>query len=534
MINRVFLIALQAISFAAGADTSESGQALTATGLKSALASKASLPDRSASGNHQSAALIDVKRPEAVAAARTLADKLSDAIHAMDFGVKCDNVADDTAAINATLSAAAGKTITFPAGSCRYSGGGTLAAGTVIVGAGRNATFIRATSQANTLFTVSGYGAGIRSMAFQAAVTQTGGSYVVLSGPESFIEDFNMTGDHNGILMIGNVSRIRHGRFQDGAAGSIRIRAEGGDNSQLIDDVLMGAQSPQVAAAGIRVRNSSALIISNTSVITMGVGLLIDPYTARRSTATDAGGVFSLWVHHCFFDNSSANGIKIIPSGTAAVVRSRFDNVWASSSGSDGVLINNTGTGVVSGLHFESLHALLNTGAGISTKGAISDLSITGGEIAQNAFGISQEGSVNGFRVRGAMIGAGAGVSGNTNSAIVLAAATEGILIVENDLRGNGGTISDSATAAADKVIRGNLGYNPKANTAIAVTASPFNWTNTTGDTVVAFIQGGTVSRVTVNGKTIAAMSNIMVIVPQGASAAVTYSVPPMMSYNGM
>jgi hypothetical protein len=149
------------------------------------------------------------------------------AVNATSYGVLCNGTSNDTVAINNALSAASGRTVIFPAGTCLYSGGGVISGGAVIVGAGRNATTIRATSAAATLFTVSGYGSGVRSFNFAAAVTQTGGSWVVLSGPESFIEDFRMTGDYNGILMTGSVSRIRHGRFQDGAPNAIRIRAEG-------------------------------------------------------------------------------------------------------------------------------------------------------------------------------------------------------------------------------------------------------------------------------------------------------------------
>lgn len=534
MIKRCILAVLAALSFAVGAAPFVPGQVLTAGGLNSALDAKTSLADLSASGSGQGSALVGFKRSGTGTVARTVADKLEDSVHAKDFGVKCDGATNDTAAINAMLTVASGRTIVFPAGSCLYAGGGQVGHGTVIVGAGRNATFIRATAPAATLFTVFGFGAGIRGMAFYGHVTQTGGTYVALQGTESFIDDFYMDGDFNGILMTGGAARIRHGRFQSGASGSIRIRAEGGDTSQVIDDVLIGGQSPQVSAAGIRVRNSSALIISNTSVINQHVGLLVDPYTSTQSAATDAGSVFSLWVQNSIFDNNDSTAIRINPSGTGSIVRSRFANVWASSSGGDGLMINNSGTGMVSGLHFESLHAVLNTGSGVSTTGTISDLSIAGGEIAENAYGIRQNSGVDGFRVRGALVGAGAGLNGNTNAAITLAASSEGIVIAENDLRGNGSALVDNATAATYKVIRGNVGYNPLANTAITVTASPFNWTNRTGEAAVVFVTGGTVSSITVAGKAVSAATNAGVLVPQGASAIVTYSAAPTMSYSGI
>ncbi|MTV37679.1 glycosyl hydrolase family 28-related protein [Duganella radicis] len=396
----------------------------------------------------------------AFAAAGAQTQHYGNAVNATAYGVKCDNSTDDTAAINNMLVTAAGLKINFPSGICRYAGGGVLQDGTVLEGAGRHATTIRAQGADARLFNAFGLGSGIRNMKFDAAVTQTGGSYVVLQGQESFIEDFYMTGDYNGILMIGSVSRIRHGRFQDGASGAIRIRAEGGDNSQLIDDVLMGAQQPQVAAAGIRVRNSAALIISNTSVIQQGIGLLVDPYTDTASSATDAGNVFSLWVHHCFFDNSGTNGIRIAPTGFGSVQRSRFDNVWAGSSGQDGVLINNAGSGSVEGIHFVSPHLVLNGGSGITTGGTVKDLSIVGGELAGNAFGAYFNPGANGVRISDALIGQGGGMGGNKNVGVVISSGVDYVILSGNDVRGNlGGAIVNNAVNS-NQLFRTNFGIS--------------------------------------------------------------------------
>ena len=386
--------------------------------------------------------------------------KLQDTVSVKDFGATGNGSTDDTTAINNALSAVAstGQALYFPAGTYSYSGGGTLNNGIVVHGDGRDATIIKSSTASPTsgyLFNASGYGSGVRSMRFIAGVTQTGGSYVVLSGPESFIDDFFMTGDINGILMTGNVSRIRHGRFQDGASGAIRIKAEGGDNSQLIEDVLMGAQSPQISAAGIRVRNSAALIISNTSVIQQGIGLLVDPYTSS-SGGTDAGNVESLYVLNCFFDNSSNNGISIQPTGTASVVRCRFADVWTGSSTNDGIYINNAGSGILQGMHFESCHSVLNGGAGITTGGTVSDIAINGGEFCQNSYGMFFNSGTN-IRVENATIGSGAGLSGNTNLGVVFQSGCDYFTITGNDLTGNGsGTMYIPATN--NRYVNNNLG----------------------------------------------------------------------------
>ena len=411
--------------------------------------------------------------------------KLAQTVSVQDFGAVGDGVADDTDAINTALiavNAAGAVRLHFPAGVYRYQGGGWLGNGVVIAGDGRDATTIRSITASPVdgyLFDCRGYGSGIESMRFDAlGTTQTAGSYVWLQGAESFIKDFHMTGDFNGILMTGNVARIRHGRFQDGATNAIRIRAEGGDNSQLIDDVLMGAQSPQVSAAGIRVRNSSALIISNTSVINQGDALLIDPTTATQGSNTADGSVFSLYVNNCFFDNSDGNGIRIAATGTGSVVRCRFANVWASSSTGDGVFINNAGTGIVSGIHFESPHLMLNADSGLAIGGTVSDIAVNGGEICQNEFGIFVNDTVTDLRVIGATIGEGAGLLGNTSTGIGFApgaSASDYIVIANNVMIGNGGAIDIESVTGTNVSVYGNLGQDPGVWTPAITFSNPGN-----------------------------------------------------------
>jgi parallel beta-helix repeat protein len=401
------------------------------------------------------------------AVATTVQTKLRETVSVKDFGAVGDGIANDTTAINNALLSvnALGKVaLYFPAGIYRYSGGGWLGNGVVITGAGRDATTIRSITASPTdgyLFECRGYGSGIRSMRFDAlGTTQTGGSYVWLSAPESFIEDFHITNDFNGILMTGNVSRIRHGRFQDGATNAIRIRAEGGDNSQLIDDVLMGAQLPQVSFAGIRVRNSSALIISNTSVIQQGHNLLIDPTTAATSLNTADGNVFSLYANNCFFDNASGNGIRITPTGTGSVVRCRFANCWAGSSASDGIYIDNAGSGIVQGMYFDSCHAVLNgtggSGSGFTTGGLVADVSINGGLIANNTQGVFFNTGTTNSKISGATIGVGGGLLGNSGNGVVLSSGTNGILVTGNIIRANTDNGVVMASGTNNNTVTGN------------------------------------------------------------------------------
>jgi hypothetical protein len=98
----------------------------------------------------------------------------------------------------------------------------------------------------------------------------------------------------------------------------------------------------------------------------------------------------------------------------------------------------------------------------------------------------------------------------------------------------SGATIIDQSGAIANKTIVNNPGYNPIPSAAIAVTASPFTYTNNTGAPVVVYVEGGTVSNVSVGGFTTAAATNTSATVPQGASAVVIYSAAPTMGALGL
>lgn len=408
------------------------------------------------------AELNSVQQPGNGSVARTVQGKLLDTVSVKDFGATGDGVTNDTAAINAALAYTytRSKALYFPAGIYLYDGSGELGNGNVMYGDGRNATFIRSRLASPTdgyLIRALGVGSGIRGIRFDAAVAQTAGCYVWLSGPESFIEDFYMTGDFNGVWMTGNVSRIRHGRFQDAAAGAIRIKAEGGDNSQIIDDVLMGAQTPaNIATAGIRVRNSSALMITNTSVIQMGVGLMIDPYSnvaGSNTVDTDKGNVFSLYANNCFFDNCT-RALAVNPTATGGVYRCRFSNCWFSSSTLDGIYLAGN---AIHGMHFESCHVVLNVGAGVTTGLGCQDIRFNGGLFANNQHGFYLNNGFSKFSVTGAVIGSGGGLNGNTANGIALPTGMDYVTITGNTIAGNATGIVDSS-ATANKVIFNNVG----------------------------------------------------------------------------
>ena len=228
---------------------------------------------------------------------------------------------DITAALNSAV-AVADRRVTLTPGICRYSGGGVIADHTVVSGSGPMTTRIEplATISSPTngyYLQANGYGSGIESLGFVVGPSdtiQTSGSFVDLSGTQSYIRNFYMDGDYNGILLRGSVSRVLEGRMQNSAPNATRIKATGGDNSQVIDNVLIGPsdQILQPVRYGIEVVNSQALTISNTSVLAQNINLYVHSDSANDQVA-------GLYVHDSYFDNAKQENIKITSISSGAV-----------------------------------------------------------------------------------------------------------------------------------------------------------------------------------------------------------------------
>jgi hypothetical protein len=458
------------------------------------------------------------------AVARTVQSKLRDVVSVKDYGALGDGVADDTAAIRAALAANQGKRIYFPPGTYRFAGNDPeyLGAGTVVFGAGRFSTKIVSIVQAPpSLFYCQGYGSGVESMAFDSEVQQTGGCYVFLGGPESYITDFYMNGDYRGVIMTGNVAQIRHGRFQDAAPSAIRITCGGGDNSQTISNVLMGAQTPpNIATAGIRLQNSVALTIENVSVIQQGFGLLIDP-------DSPANNVLSLYCNQCFFDNCTYP-IYIGASGGGAVRRLYFTDVWA-SSGINGVTID-ASTGTVRGVHFTNLQAHLNSGSGVTTGGSgVSELTFTGGAVSANSYGFYFNAAVDKLEILSVRVGDYDNLgAGNTNDGIVFGAAGfTSTKVINCSLEGNGGvSLLGFNNLGADCRVEGNIGFNPVGASVITLGASPFTYTAGASPETL-YVTGGTISSIDIGGLGVFVGSEHTLHLGPKESAVFTYTVAP-------
>jgi len=417
-----------------------------------------------------------------------------------------------TSKINAWLASKAGYTIDVPSGHYLYTGGGELKEATVLKGSSRQgAKFYAATGNAGgtgSLFYVSGLGAGIRSLGFDSLITQTADAYVYLGGINCFIDDFYMNGDFYGVWMTGNANTISNGRMLAGAAGALRIRAGGGDNTQTIDNVLMGSQTPQnVSAAGFDIYDAIALTITRCNVLQQGAGLRVAPANGQAT--------LSLNVISSRFDNCD-RPIIIAPAGTGVAARLYFTDCWASvagaTAGQPAVTIGGP-AGSIRGVKFLRLQANLSgANACISTGTGIFDMEVVDSILAGSAYGIYCNNPIAGLKVVGGTIGDSDDIGGTamTNPALTFdgGAGYTKVQIQGVDLRSSATPqISGLSNLGAGSRVECNTGYNgaiaattPTVTTgAYAVPVSPL-------PTVVS-VSGGTVSSIVINGTTVVGTS---------------------------
>lgn len=112
--------------------------------------------------------------------------------------------------------------------------------------------------------------------------------------------------------------------------------------------------------------------------------------------------------------------------------------------------------------------------------------------------------------------------------------SSSSINMTDNNFVGNGqGTIFDPSTSTT-KTITNNTGYNPLPANVLTVGASPYTFTNNTGQPLYVFVEGGTVSAIAVQGKAVASATNGAFVVPMNRNIAITYTGLPVVTTLGI
>jgi hypothetical protein len=124
----------------------------------------------------------------------------------------------------------------------------------------------------------------------------------------------------------------------------------------------------------------------------------------------------------------------------------------------------------------------------------------------------------------------GTGSSNEANAILIEAGTSNKFVVSNNNVFGGISSIIDNSTGT-DKVIANNIGANLNLLTPIVVGASPFSWTNNTGNAASVLVQDGIVTYITIDGYRVATSTFVQLVVPQDSTMEVVYTGLPTIVY---
>lgn len=454
----------------------------------------------------------------------------------INYGADPTGVADSTAAFNTAI--AANNYLIVPPGTYKLSALSPIVNSIWIACSGEEITNFNIVPTTGDIFNFTGPvgGSVISGCTFNTSAVRTSGSYVTFDTLRCYINRVRMNKPFIGLKITGNATfgtardlEIRDIVPNAVAASSAGIFVTGtGSGSEVIvlDRIMIGNTSLNASLNGfacIYLQACDALTISNTETVEGVLGLLIAPLSGQSVLETKLAT--------SYFDSTSFAGMDIAPGGTGNFAGLFAVDCWFSGSTGDGILLSAPGSGATDGIDLTACQMVLNAGSGINiASSAYINTRINGGIIAQNNVGITTVANVSKLAVQNATIGPTNNFTAN-GTAIVLGANNSHIRIQDNDVSGNGATITGvSNLSGTANIIANNIGYNNPVTTAvIAVGVSPFTYTAGPSYETV-YVNAGTVSLISVNGVGILQASPATIQLGPYENTTVTYTVLPSLT----
>lgn len=407
------------------------------------------------------------------AATRTWQTKAREIVSVKDFGAVGNGSTDDTAAIQAAITAvaaASGGTVFFPKGTYKISSALTVTAGnTCLQGEGYGAAILTTNSTTADMITVgtgtvsSVTNVAVRDLAFRTSVTRSDGAAVAMNGCYiGEITGCNTSGMFRGITVKGTSKIIfleRNYIASPVPSTGLGIYLTGTSNDiYMTNNFVIGDVATQ-PSAGILIDNASGVWGYNTSTFQTGNGLYIAPGTGSL--------VENCFFLKCAYDSGTGNGLTIAPTGTGAARRIQFTSCWSGSNSAHGVNIVGA-AGTIDDVQFLGYRAYVNGQYGIlcSGSGAINiylSECITSGNSSSSSgtyHGISFGTGSSKFRVQNCRSGQVGNMTNTQGYGLAMTDSTSNnLLVVGNDFTGNlTGAVSSVVLLGNTKVMHTNLG----------------------------------------------------------------------------
>ncbi|APT30085.1 hypothetical protein MCBMB27_00794 [Methylobacterium phyllosphaerae] len=280
------------------------------------------------------------------------------------FGAKMDGKTDDTAAVQAAITAAAmsgaGGQVTIPGGSIRI-GSVNLPSNIRLSGAGMNATAVFAATSTGDVFSASDP-SNVSNVAIEALAVygaggrrQTGGHYVLFRNCTNCrVSDFLFSGAFVGAEVTGpNTVNVALERGRSDGAVLYHFAVSGGSDTFLRGLVTTAGGGDQ-AKCGVRLTQSGGTWISDSDITASGHGTCVQPGSNQSVKWTFVSNT-------ALGDSGSGYGLFLAPTGTGAIYGFSASNAWTSANKKAGIATQCEDGGVIEALTLNAHRAVANT-----------------------------------------------------------------------------------------------------------------------------------------------------------------------------
>lgn len=418
-----------------------------------------------------SQALISVAGGTTALAPATIAP---DTFDVRFMGAKCDGTTNDAAAFNAAASWVSGygggKVLVPPGRTCIVDATLTLPANVGLQGFGKLSSILRVgIANLSPMIMVAGSNASILDLEIQAGpglAADTAGAAIDMgtnTPSNTLVRNVYILYPCIGIEASGNTQTF-DGLYVNGFANSgcmgMRLghytTQAANTDTRISDSTFAAARAGTVATvadADLRIEDSGGLQMSDDDDLFAKVGIQIDPGANQAVDWTSLGSSY-------YGDTNTVAAVTIDTASASATVQGVTGNGgWASSGGTAGVVVKNSGGGTVDGVHFLGMRFFNNAGNAFEDGPGTTHVSVDASQFCGTATGgndVVLDSGASNIGLRDNRIGGGCdGLNTTPAVGIVLAGSNSSIIITGNDLTGP--TTPITGTPTGDSIVKDNV-----------------------------------------------------------------------------